>query len=102
VLLPGLLYAGGWLLMSAAMMLPTVLPLLQRFDRLAAARSDRVELIALLFAGYLLVWLGFGVAAHLLDAALHAIAQRSVWLTFNAWVLGAGVLAIAGCFSSAA
>ena len=25
VLLPGLLYAGGWLLMSAAMMLPTVM-----------------------------------------------------------------------------
>jgi predicted metal-binding membrane protein len=32
------------------------------------------------------------------DAALHAIVQRSVWLTFNAWVLGAGVLAIAGLF----
>lgn len=98
VLLPGLLYAGGWLLMSAAMMLPTVLPLLRRFDRLTAARNDRVELIALLIAGYLLVWLGFGVAAHLLDAALHVAVQRSVWLTFNAWVLGAGVLAIAGLF----
>jgi predicted metal-binding membrane protein len=46
----------------------------------------------------LVVWLGFGVAAHLLYAALHAMAQRSVWLTFNAWVLGAGVLAIAGLF----
>src|SRR6516165_5135506 len=68
LLLPGLLYAGGWLLMLAAMMLPTTLPLLQRFDRLAAARGDRIELIALLIAGYLLVWLGFGLAAHLLDA----------------------------------
>jgi predicted metal-binding membrane protein len=38
------------------------------------------------------------VAAHLLDATLHAMAQRSGWLTFNAWVLGAGVLAIAGLF----
>ena len=34
VLLPGLLYVGGWLLMSAAMMLPTVLPLLELFERL--------------------------------------------------------------------
>jgi len=98
VVLPGLLYAGGWLLMSAAMMLPTALPLLQRFDRLTAARGDRGGLIALVIIGYLLVWLGFGVAAHLLDAALHATAQRSAWLTFNAWVLGASVLAIAGLF----
>jgi len=98
MLLPGLLYAGGWLLMLAAMMLPTTLPLLQRFDRLAATRGDRFELIALLILGYLLVWLGFGVAAHLLDAALHAITQRLDWLTINAWVLGAVVLVIAGLF----
>jgi predicted metal-binding membrane protein len=98
VLVPGLLYAGGWLLMLAAMMLPTTLPLLQRFDRLAAARGDRIELIALLIVSYLLVWLAFGVAAHLLDAGLHAMVQRSGWLTFNAWVLGASVLAIAGLF----
>lgn len=97
-LLPPLIYVAGWLLMSAAMMLPTSLPLLQRFDRLVAARADRVELIALLIVGYLLVWLGFGVAAHLLDAALHVIVQRSIWLMSNAWVLGAGVLAIAGLF----
>ena len=98
MLLPGLLYAGGWLLMLATMMLPTTLPLLQRFDCLAATRGDRVELIALLILGYLLVWLGFGVAAHLLDAALHAMVQRSDWLTINAWVLGAVVLLIAGLF----
>src|SRR5579883_1244592 len=76
VLLPVLLYAGGWLLMSAAMMLPTVLPLLHRFDRLTAARGDRARLMALLVLGYLLVWLGFGVAAHSLDAALHAVARQ--------------------------
>src|ERR1700674_5310687 len=31
VLVPGLLYVGGWLLMSAAMMLPSTLPLLTVF-----------------------------------------------------------------------
>ena len=84
--------------MLAAMMLPTTLPLLQRFDRLAAARGRRVELIALLVAGYLLVWLGFGIAAHLLDEAINTMARRSEWLMLNAWALGAGVLAIAGLF----
>ena len=48
VLLPGLLYIGGWVLMTAAMMLPTVLPLLRRFERLTAARADRRALIGLL------------------------------------------------------
>jgi predicted metal-binding membrane protein len=97
-LLPGLLYAGGWLLMTAAMMLPTILPLLRRFERLVAARPDRLGLLALLATGYLLVWLGFGVAAHLLDLALHAAVQQSDWLALHGWVLGAGVLAVAGAF----
>jgi predicted metal-binding membrane protein len=78
LLLPGLLYAGGWLLMSAAMMLPTVLPLLHRFDQITTARSDRSGLFTLLVTGYLMVWLVFGVAAHLLDVALHGAAVRLV------------------------
>jgi predicted metal-binding membrane protein len=41
VLLPLLLYAGGWLLMSTAMMLPTTLPLLNIFRRSAAAIRRR-------------------------------------------------------------
>ena len=63
VLLPALIYAGGWMLMIAAMMLPTSLPLFRRFDRLAQARPDRGWLVALLIAGYLLAWAGFGVAS---------------------------------------
>src|SRR5215472_3374194 len=59
VLMPGLLYAGGWLLMTAAMMLPTTLPLLRRFERLTSARSDRLRLVFLPIAGYLLVWAAF-------------------------------------------
>ena len=98
VLLPGLLYAGGWLLMTAAMMLPTTLPLLRRFERLTAARPDRHGLVFLLIAGYLLVWSGFGIAAHLLDAALHLIVRQSAWLAANGWILGAVILIAAGAF----
>jgi predicted metal-binding membrane protein len=98
VLLPSLLYIGGWLLMTAAMMLPTVLPLLRRFERLTAARADRRVLVGLLIAGYLLVWAAFGLAAHLLDTALHLIVGQSTWLEVNGWVLGAIVLATAGAF----
>jgi len=98
VLLPALLYVGGWLLMTAAMMLPTTLPLLRRFHLLTAARGDHAGLLALLVSGYLLVWLGFGVAAHGADFVVHVLARRSEWLVVNAWTLGAGLLAIAGLF----
>jgi predicted metal-binding membrane protein len=97
-LLPALLYAGGWLLMVAAMMLPTTLPLLRRFNALVARRSIRGELVALLIAGYLLAWSGFGIAAHLLDLAVHSAVQRTPWLMGHGWVLGSGVLAAAGAF----
>ena len=96
--LPLLLYAGGWLLMIAAMMLPTVLPLLRLFERLVHARPERSQLIALLICGYLLVWVGFGVAAHLLDLGLHETARRTEWLPAYGWAVGAGVLAVAGLF----
>jgi predicted metal-binding membrane protein len=98
VLVPLALYVGGWLLMTAAMMLPTTLPLLDRFSRIVSGRPDRRRLIALVVAGYLLAWLGFGIAAHLLDAELHAVAPRSSWLLFNGWAIGAAIFAIAGLF----
>jgi len=96
--LPVALYVGGWLLMIAAMMLPTVVPLLDRFDRLVSQRPDRGPLLALVVGGYLLAWLAFGVAAHLLDAAIQQAALRSDWLLFNGWIAASLVLAGAGLF----
>ena len=98
VLLPALLYAGGWLLMSVAMMLPTTLPLLNIFRRIIDARPDRVRLLALVIAGYLLTWAAFGIGAHLVDALLHRAVGSLDWLVFNGWALGALVLTVAGLF----
>jgi predicted metal-binding membrane protein len=98
LLLPALLYVAGWMLMTSAMMLPTTLPLLRRFEVITMARSDQIRLVALLASGYLAVWLVFGVAIHALDVALHVVARHSDWLVTNAWSLGVGVLAIAGVF----
>jgi len=63
LLLPIILYLIGWTLMTVAMMLPTTLPLLEIFRRLTARRQDRSQLLTLVVAGYLGVWLGFGIAA---------------------------------------
>ncbi|HTP96078.1 MAG TPA: DUF2182 domain-containing protein, partial [Burkholderiales bacterium] len=40
VLVPALLYAGGWILMIAAMMLPTIVPIVEIFRRISAGRAD--------------------------------------------------------------
>jgi predicted metal-binding membrane protein len=79
-------------------MLPTTLPLLEIFRRLTARRRERSQLMALVITGYLIVWAGFGVAAHLADWMLHEIVERSAWLGANAWVIGAGTLLVAGGF----
>jgi predicted metal-binding membrane protein len=98
VVLPLALYVGGWLLMTAAMMLPTMLPLLDGFERIVRQRRDRRRLIALAIGGYLTVWTGFAVIAHLLDATLHKAVQQSSWLQFNGWAVGAAIFVFAGLF----
>ena len=98
LLLPITLYLVGWTLMTVAMMLPTTLPLLEIFRRLTVRRQERSQLMALVIAGYLGVWMGFGVAAHVFDWGLHQIVERISWLETNAWVIGAGTLLLAGSF----
>lgn len=98
IILPVVLYIGGWTLMTVAMMLPTTLPLLEIFRRLTAQRPERGQLVSLVIAGYLGAWLGFGVAAHLADWLLHEVVKHAAWLEANAWVIGAGTLLLAGGF----
>jgi predicted metal-binding membrane protein len=97
-LLPGVAYVAGWVLMLAAMMLPTALPVLSILQRMTGGRADAGRLVALAAAGYLAAWAGFGLVAHLADLGLAAATRRSAWLTFNGWALGAAVLALAGLF----
>jgi predicted metal-binding membrane protein len=98
MLVPASLYVAGWVLMTAAMMLPTTLPLVLVFRRLAGRRPGGPVLVALLLAGYMGAWLAFGVAAHLLGLALLELVRRSAWLTFNGWAIGVPVLLLAGLF----
>ena len=99
---PMFLYAAAWVLMTAAMMLPTTLPILEMFRRITVERADATRLIVLVVLGYLAAWLGFGVVAHLADAALHAAGERTSWLLSDGWVVGAVVLAGAGAFQFSA
>jgi predicted metal-binding membrane protein len=102
VVVPAFLYAGGWVLMITAMMLPTTLPILEMFRRMTSARADRSRLLGLLVAGYLGAWLAFGFAAHGADWTLHALAAQVPWLALNGWAVGALLLAAAGLFQFSA
>jgi predicted metal-binding membrane protein len=102
VTLPALLYVGGWLLMTVAMMLPTVLPLLAIFARITSSRPNRGLLLGLLIAGYLSVWTAFGIVAHGADMGLHALIDGNAVLSVNGWLVGVAVLILAGLFQFSA
>jgi predicted metal-binding membrane protein len=102
IVLPALLYIGGWVLMTVAMMLPTALPLLTRFGRLTERDPDRGRLLGLVISGYLVVWGAFGLAAHVFDTGLHSLVAANPWLIANGWSVGAAVLAAAGAFQFSA
>ena len=79
-------FMAGWLLMSVAMMLPSTLPTLVRFER----RDD-----AFWVSGYLAVWLEVGLLIYGGDLALHTQLEprfplASVWLS-AALLLAAGL-----------
>jgi len=95
-------YTIGWIVMTAAMMLPTTLPLTRIFDRMTADRSDRKILRWLLLCGYLAAWCGFGMAAYGLDWMLHATLTGDPWLARHPALPGALVLAMAGGFQFSA
>jgi predicted metal-binding membrane protein len=98
VVVPVVLHAAAWVLMIAAMMLPTTFPLLAMFRRITGARPDAGRLVALVVAGFFAAWLAFGVAAHFVDAAVRWAAAGSGWFLANGWMIGAAVLAAAGLF----
>ncbi|HEY1392569.1 MAG TPA: DUF2182 domain-containing protein [Methylibium sp.] len=97
-LLPLGLTAAAWVLMTAAMMLPTTLPLFDAFDRLATGRRDHARLLVLLGLGYLSAWGGFGLLAHGLHSLLLALVQAMPVLGGRSWLIGAATLALAGAF----
>jgi predicted metal-binding membrane protein len=102
VVVPALLYAGAWLLMIAAMMLPTTFPLLAIFRRVVATRPDSGRLTVLVVLGFFMAWMGFGLAAHALDAGLLFAASTQGALIAYGWAIGAAVLAGAGLFQFSA
>jgi predicted metal-binding membrane protein len=98
VVVPMALYAVAWILMTAAMMLPTTLPLFNAFDRLTAQRSNHGRLLMLLGLGYITVWGAFGLLAHALHIAVLSLFASVPTLAWHGWLIGVALIALAGLF----
>lgn len=98
-------FLGMWDIMMAAMMLPSLLPMLWRYRR-AVGGSGSLPLgwlTALVGMGYFFVWTLFGVAAYPLGVALAAVAMqwpslaRLVPMATGLAVLIAGLFQFSAC-----
>jgi predicted metal-binding membrane protein len=71
-------FLGMWMAMTAAMMLPSLVPMLRRY-REAIAAADRAQLgrrTAAAAAGYFAVWLALGAAVFPVGVALSTLAMQ--------------------------
>ena len=89
---------AGWTLMIVAMMLPTTLPLIALFHSFVRTRANRVRLTAVLVAGYLWIWTLVGLVVYAGHHLIRGAVEQVGWLEANLWVIGAGVLFLAGLY----
>jgi predicted metal-binding membrane protein len=95
------LFLVAWILMTAAMMLPTALPMVLTFARLVQARPDGTRRVTFFVLGYLAAWVGFGAVAYNLDLQIHAAVHLSAFLASHTELISGGVLLVAGVYQFA-
>lgn len=87
-------FLGLWVVMMAAMMMPSAVPTVAAYASLARERTPRTPL--LFVAVYLAVWAAAGVAAFTLAAAGHRVAHGVLaWDRAGRWAAGATLLVAA-------
>jgi predicted metal-binding membrane protein len=92
------LFLLAWQLMIAAMMLPSSLPLIRLFGRVATNQPRPLSAKAAFLGGYTALWSGFGVAAFLGDLGIHQLVDRWHWLAAHPSTIRGAALVLAGVF----
>jgi predicted metal-binding membrane protein len=88
----------AWQVMTAAMMLPSSLPLLRLFARASAGQAHpRLARFAFV-AAYFAVWTGFAIVALTGAAGLQRLSHHQPWWHERPWLVGGVVLLLAGGF----
>ncbi len=98
LLLKLLLFVAAWQVMTAAMMLPSTLPMVRLFAK--ASRGQPQPQLALLtfLAAYASVWTGFALIAFAGDIGLHQLMHHWQWLHHHPWIIAGSTLLLAGGF----
>lgn len=92
------LFIASWQLMTAAMMLPSSMPMMRIFLRVSQ-NQDRSRLVFGVFMlGYFVIWTGFAVVALVNDAGVHWLVDALPALANRPWLSGGSVLVLAGAF----
>ncbi len=91
-------FLGVWVVMLAAMMLPSVVPTARAFTAVSANRAGPGPARAVFYGTYLAVWSGFAVVALAGDTVVHEVAHRWGWLEDHEGVILGGTLLVAGAF----
>jgi predicted metal-binding membrane protein len=90
-------YVGIWVTMMAAMMLPSVMPMVLVFARISrdrARRGDASVPTSIFVGGYLLVWTVYGLLAYGAFRGFRwAIGGSLSWSGAGPWVAGAALVA---------
>lgn len=92
------LFLVSWQLMTAAMMLPSSLPLIVLFERASANAPGSGRTRAAFLGGYALVWTAFGAAAFASDILLHRLAGSWTWIDARPNLIAGLTLVMAGVF----
>jgi predicted metal-binding membrane protein len=94
-------YLGVWVTMMAAMMLPSVAPMVLLFDKVSGerARRGRADVPTWIFAAsYLVVWTIYGIGAYALYRGVRALDLEFLDWNRGGPYLAGGLLALAGIY----
>jgi predicted metal-binding membrane protein len=93
-------FLGMWIVMMVAMMLPSLMAMLQRYRQAVAGVGDthRGWHTLLVGFGYFFVWTAFGVAAYLIGVSLTGVMMQQLALARAVPVAAGVVVLIAGLF----
>jgi predicted metal-binding membrane protein len=95
-------YVGVWVVMMAAMMFPSIWPMVVAYARIQTGRQNRGKAksglvpVALFVGGYLVAWTAFGVVAYgVLEVVRSLSVDALAWDSAGPYVAGAVIFAAA-------
>jgi predicted metal-binding membrane protein len=93
-----LLFLAAWQVMTAAMMLPSSMPMIGLFAHVSGRQQRPRLALAVFLAAYFVVWSGFAVVALMSDAGLHRLVESWAWLDRHDYLIPGVVFVLAGAF----